>query len=82
MINFIHTNWPGLIKRGFVEEFITPIIKATLKKGGKQEFSFYSIPEYIEWRQRTQSWKDYRIKYYKGKRIEAAGKRGRELGHT
>ena len=27
VINFIHHNWPKLIRRNFVEEFITPIIK-------------------------------------------------------
>ena len=27
VINFIHHNWPNLIKHNFVEEFITPIVK-------------------------------------------------------
>lgn len=63
MINFIHANWPNLMKRNFVEEFITPIVKATK---GKDEISFFSIPEYIEWRQNTDNWKSWKIKYYKG----------------
>lgn len=63
VINFVHYNWPNLIKKNFVEEFITPIIKATK---GKEEISFFSIPEYTEWRQNTANWKSYRIKYYKG----------------
>ena len=63
VINFIHNSWPNLIKKSFVEEFITPIIKATK---GKEEISFFSIPEYSEWRQNTANWKAYRIKYYKG----------------
>ncbi|VDM95380.1 unnamed protein product [Thelazia callipaeda] len=63
VINFIHYNWPALIRRNFVEEFITPIVKATK---GKEEFSFFSLPEYREWRNRTDNWKSYRIKYYKG----------------
>jgi len=29
LINFIHHNWPNLIKHNFVEEFITPIVKVT-----------------------------------------------------
>ncbi|VDK40085.1 unnamed protein product [Gongylonema pulchrum] len=29
VINFIHYNWPVLIRRNFVEEFITPIVKAS-----------------------------------------------------
>ena len=27
VINFIHYNWPHLLKHGFMEEFITPIVK-------------------------------------------------------
>ncbi|VDM54549.1 unnamed protein product [Angiostrongylus costaricensis] len=63
VINFIHHNWPSLIQRNFVEEFITPIVKATK---GKEELSFFSIPEYNEWRNSTENWKTYKIKYYKG----------------
>ncbi|ETN77909.1 DNA gyrase/topoisomerase IV, A subunit [Necator americanus] len=63
VINFIHHNWPSLIQRNFVEEFITPIVKATK---GKEELSFFSIPEYNEWRNNTDNWKTFKIKYYKG----------------
>lgn len=63
MVNFIHTNWPSLIRRNFVEEFITPIVKATK---GKEEISFFSLPEYKEWKENTENWHTYRIKYYKG----------------
>ena len=27
LINFIHNNWPNLLKHKFIEEFITPIVK-------------------------------------------------------
>ena len=27
LINFVHNNWPNLLKYGFLEEFITPIVK-------------------------------------------------------
>ena len=30
IINFIHFHWPNLLKFGFIEEFITPIIKGRL----------------------------------------------------
>ncbi|PAV63041.1 hypothetical protein WR25_09079 isoform B [Diploscapter pachys] len=63
VINFIHHNWPSLVRRNFVEEFITPIVKATK---GKEELSFFSIPEYNEWRENADNWKTYKIKYYKG----------------
>ena len=29
MINFIHHNWPSLLKLPFMEEFITPIVKVS-----------------------------------------------------
>ncbi|CAG9536423.1 unnamed protein product [Cercopithifilaria johnstoni] len=63
VINFIHYNWPALVRRGFIREFITPIVKATK---GKEEISFFSLPEYREWLKNTENWKTYRIKYYKG----------------
>lgn len=41
LINFIHHNWPSLLRHNFLEEFITPIIKVrsptksvTLKPNG------------------------------------------------
>jgi DNA topoisomerase-2 len=36
LINFIHHNWPDLLKLPFLEEFITPIVKAT--KGTQVSF--------------------------------------------
>ncbi|KAG8446726.1 hypothetical protein GDO86_014258 [Hymenochirus boettgeri] len=63
LINFIHHNWPSLLKHPFLEEFITPIIKVTKNK---QELSFYSIPEFEEWKNTTDSHKSWKIKYYKG----------------
>lgn len=27
LINFIHHNWPDLLKQNFLEEFITPLVK-------------------------------------------------------
>uniref|UniRef100_A0A8C6NBV1 DNA topoisomerase 2 n=1 Tax=Melopsittacus undulatus TaxID=13146 RepID=A0A8C6NBV1_MELUD len=63
LINFIHHNWPSLLKHNFLEEFITPIIKATKNK---EEIAFYSIPEFEEWKNRTQNYNSWKIKYYKG----------------
>ncbi|CEF67098.1 DNA topoisomerase 2-beta [Strongyloides ratti] len=63
LINWIHCNWPGLMKNNFVEEFITPIVKASK---GSTSISFFSLPEYMEWRNSTDNWKSYKIKYYKG----------------
>ena len=63
LINFIHHNWPTLLKQPFLEQFITPIVKATK---GKEEISFFSIPEFEEWKQNKSNWHTYKIKYYKG----------------
>ncbi|XP_069949301.1 DNA topoisomerase 2-alpha isoform X3 [Cherax quadricarinatus] len=63
LINFIHHNWPTLLRHSFMEEFITPIVKATK---GKEEISFYSLPEFEEWKKSKDNWPSYKIKYYKG----------------
>lgn len=63
LINFIHHNWPSLLKLPFLEEFITPIVKATK---GKTELSFYSLPEFEEWKSNTDDWQRWKVKYYKG----------------
>ncbi|XP_050072339.1 DNA topoisomerase 2 [Anopheles maculipalpis] len=64
LINFIHTNWPELLRLPFLEEFITPIVKATKKNG--EELSFFSLPEFEEWKADTPNSHTYNIKYYKG----------------
>uniref|UniRef100_A0A7M4E424 DNA topoisomerase 2 n=1 Tax=Crocodylus porosus TaxID=8502 RepID=A0A7M4E424_CROPO len=63
LINFIHHNWPSLLRHNFLEEFITPIIKVSKNK---QEIPFYSIPEFEEWKNNTQNHNSWKIKYYKG----------------
>uniref|UniRef100_H3ALH9 DNA topoisomerase 2 n=1 Tax=Latimeria chalumnae TaxID=7897 RepID=H3ALH9_LATCH len=63
LINFIHHNWPSLLQHCFLEEFITPLIKASKNK---EEISFYSIPEFEEWKNSIQNLKPWKIKYYKG----------------
>uniref|UniRef100_A0A4W3J3D7 DNA topoisomerase 2 n=1 Tax=Callorhinchus milii TaxID=7868 RepID=A0A4W3J3D7_CALMI len=63
LINFIHHNWPSLLRHHFLEEFITPIVKATKNK---QELAFYSIPEFDEWKKHSENMKSWKIKYYKG----------------
>lgn len=64
IINFIHHNWPSLLRIPFLEEFITPIVKATK---GSEELSFYSLPEFEDWKKATDNAHLYRTKYYKGK---------------
>lgn len=64
LINFIHHNWPSLLKLNFLEEFITPIVKASK---GSEVHSFYSLPEFEEWKKVTPNWRNYKVKYYKGR---------------
>lgn len=63
LINFIHYNWPELLRQNFLEEFITPIVKAKKKK---EVVSFFSLPEFEEWKQNTPNSHTYSVKYYKG----------------
>ncbi|ETE68670.1 DNA topoisomerase 2-alpha, partial [Ophiophagus hannah] len=63
LINFIHHNWPSLLKHRFLEEFITPIVKVSKNK---EEIPFYSIPEFQEWKNSNTNFKNWKIKYYKG----------------
>uniref|UniRef100_M4ARH2 DNA topoisomerase 2 n=1 Tax=Xiphophorus maculatus TaxID=8083 RepID=M4ARH2_XIPMA len=63
LINFFHHNWPSLLKHTFLEQFITPLVKATKNK---QELAFYSLPEFEEWKKQTENFKTWHIKYYKG----------------
>ncbi|ETW58282.1 DNA topoisomerase 2 [Plasmodium falciparum CAMP/Malaysia] len=63
LINMIHKFWPSLLKhKGFLSEFVTPIVKV---QKGSQEYSFFTIAEYEQWKENTNllGWK---IKYYKG----------------
>lgn len=47
VINFVHSFWPSLFKmRGFVKQFITPIIKVFK---GVQIIAFYTMNDYKVW---------------------------------
>ena len=65
LINFLHHFWPSLLKiEGFLQQFITPIVKCT--KGKKIE-TFFTLPEYEEWKEGTgNDAKGWTTKYYKG----------------
>lgn len=64
LINFIHHFWPSLLRiPGFLQQFITPIVKCSRGNSKKTEI-FYTIPEYQAWKEDHQ--KGWSIKYYKG----------------
>uniref|UniRef100_A0A7S3LJY6 DNA topoisomerase 2 n=2 Tax=Sar TaxID=2698737 RepID=A0A7S3LJY6_9STRA len=63
LFNFVHHFWPELLKvPGFLQVFITPIVKATK---GKEILTFYTMPEYEDWYKTIDASK-WKIKYYKG----------------
>lgn len=64
LINFFHYFWPSLLQiPNFLQQFITPIVKCFK---GKQQISFYTIPEYHHWKTTHDNGKGWKIKYYKG----------------
>ena len=65
LINLLHHFWPSLLKLpGFLQEFITPIVKVS--KGTSRSEAFYTIPEYEQWKERTNQGQGWVVKYYKG----------------
>ena len=66
LMNLFHAEWPGLMLSGFLCTLLTPILKASK---GKSTLSFYSIPEFNQWKD-SQGLSDtlggWKIKYYKG----------------
>ncbi|PWN87327.1 type II DNA topoisomerase [Acaromyces ingoldii] len=64
IINFLDHFFPSLLKQpNFLVEFITPIVKCTK---GKQEISFFTLPEYEVWKEEHNDGRGWNIKYYKG----------------
>ena len=64
IINFIHFFWPSLLRvPGFLQQFITPIVKV---KARGVEQSFFSMPAFNTWRSENANVTGVDIKYYKG----------------
>lgn len=68
LINMFHSEWPELLKLGFICCLMTPLIKATK---GKKILNFYSASEYQTWLASAAAAaggdaKGWSIKYYKG----------------
>lgn len=63
LINFFDHFFPDLLRvDGFMQEFITPIVRATYKN---EVIDFFNLPEYENWK-KTVNEANYKIKYYKG----------------
>ena len=60
VINFIQYFWPSLLKLDFLQQFITPIVKAT---SGKKATMFFTMDQYKTWLRTHNQGKGYYIKY-------------------
>ena len=58
VINFIQYFWPSLLKLDFLQQFITPIVKATK---GKKSTMFFPREPYKTWLQSHNQGKGYYI---------------------
>jgi DNA topoisomerase-2 len=65
LMNLFHTEWPSLMKIGFLCSLATPLLKATRRNDTR---SFYSQPEFDVWKDTlgTEGLKGWKLKYYKG----------------
>ncbi|CAJ0756558.1 11694_t:CDS:2, partial [Entrophospora sp. SA101] len=64
IINFFDHFYPSLLKQpGFLQEFITPIVKCSKNK---TSIPFYTLRELEEWKNSNDNGKGWTIKYYKG----------------
>src|SRR6266511_25988 len=64
IINFFDHFYPSLLKQsGFLQEFITPIVKCTKNNN---TLSFFTLTEYKAWERQNIDGKGWTIKYYKG----------------
>jgi DNA topoisomerase II len=82
VMNFIHHFWPSLLdRRGFLTQFITPIVKAlpTNESSSVTIRNFFSLADFQRWRVslKPEEVRKYYFKYYKGLGTSTAAE-GRE----
>ena len=69
LINFLQVAFPSLLRiPGFLIEFITPIVKVYKGNPKRPESlkSFYSMPEYEQWKEEHKNERGWEKKYFKG----------------
>ena len=70
LINFLQVQFPSLLKLpDFFREFITPIVKVWKGPNPKKPMnlkSFFTLPQYEEWKERHANEKGWKHKYFKG----------------
>lgn len=63
LMNLFHTEWPTLLKNGFLCSLATPLLKATRRS---EVLSFYSNSEFDKWKATNGGTSGWNLKYYKG----------------
>ena len=64
LMNLFHTEWPSLMKIGFICSLMTPLLKAMKRNETR---SFYSQAEFEGWKEaQGDEMKGWKLKYYKG----------------
>ena len=64
--------WINFTKKFFVElmsisrKNLYYLLFLKVTKGKDQSQSFYSLPEFNEWKNETDNWHTWKVKYYKG----------------
>ncbi len=69
LINFLQVQYPSLLKiPNFFQEFITPIVKVWKGRDqmGPMSRTFFTMPQYEEWKERHTGERGWDHKYYKG----------------
>lgn len=70
LINFLQVQFPSLLKLpDFFREFITPIVKVWKGPNPRKPISlksFFTMPQYEEWKEQHTNDKGWKHKYYKG----------------
>jgi DNA topoisomerase-2 len=71
LINFLQVQYPSLLKLPeFFREFITPIVKVWKKKSNPKKLegvkTFFTMPQYEEWKARHAHERTWDHKYFKG----------------
>ena len=59
LLNLFATYWPSLLRIGFLQQFITPIVRVSR---GDQNAVFYTVKEFRDW-ERDHRGEDWRVKW-------------------
>ncbi|KAK4690014.1 DNA topoisomerase II, partial [Tremellales sp. Uapishka_1] len=67
IINFLDHFYPSLLRLpNFLVEFVTPIVKVWKGKDEARALSFFTMPQYEDWKEANNDGRGWQSKYYKG----------------